>query len=111
MGKTKGAASRLQIRLLGPFRVAVHGVAIDRARWKRRKSALLVKLLALQPLHQLHREEIQDWLWPELDAMAASRYLYTILYDVRRILEPRLTSGAASRFLVTTGRIIELRAP
>ena len=56
-GRPTGDGS-LEICLLGPFQVVVDGRVVNERRWTRRKPALLVKLLALQPHHQLHREQI-----------------------------------------------------
>jgi len=50
----------LTIRLLGPFELFVDGATVSAERWPRRKPKLLVKLLALQPRRQLHREQIID---------------------------------------------------
>ena len=62
---------QLRIELLGGFRVSVGDRAVADVAWHRRKPAALVKLLALAPGHRLHREEIMDALWPELDPEAA----------------------------------------
>ena len=66
------APSSLEIHLLGPFRVTVDGVAVDRRRFAGRKPTLLIKLLALQPHHQLHREQAMEALWPDSDPDAAN---------------------------------------
>jgi hypothetical protein len=47
----------LSIRLFGPFRVIVDGTPIDETRGGRRKAKTLIKLLALQPQRQMHREQ------------------------------------------------------
>ena len=62
----------LEIRLLRSFRVFIHGAQIDTGRWSRRKMRLLIKLLALQPRRQVHRDQIHEMLWPELDADSAA---------------------------------------
>src|ERR671913_983462 len=84
-----GTPETVRIELLGRFRVSV-GVrrTIEEDEWKLRKAASLVKLLALEPGHRLHREQAMDLLWPELDAKAASNNLRHILHVARRTLEP-----------------------
>src|SRR5215470_9790831 len=101
----------LEIYLLGPFRVAVDGQVVGEQRWSRRKPTLLVKLLALQPHHQLHREQVMELLWPELEAEAAGNNLHKAIHMARRALEPELRSAAGSHFIVTKGQHIALRAP
>ena len=55
-----------RIRLLGDFRIEIDGRQIPAAAWPRRHAAALVKLLALRPGHQLHRDRVIDTLWPDL---------------------------------------------
>src|ERR1700730_851717 len=55
----------LEIYLLGPFRVLVDDRMVTERQWSRRKPSLLIKLLALQPHHQLHREQLIELLWPD----------------------------------------------
>jgi len=54
-------ASSLEIHLLGPFRIFVDGQAIEERQFTRRKPKQLIKLLALQPHHQLLREQAMDF--------------------------------------------------
>src|SRR5919198_1609023 len=111
-GREKTAApSSLEIHLLGPFRVAVDGRAVEGRHWSRRKPALLVKLLALQPHHQLHREQLRELLCPDLDAAAAANNLHKAIHLARHALEPGLGSGAESHFILTRGQQVGLCAP
>ncbi len=103
--------STLEIRLFGPFRVLVDGRPVEARRWSRRSATLLVKLLALQPHHQLHREQVMELLWPELDGHSATNNLHKSIHATRRALEPTLKSGAQSSFIITRAQQILLRAP
>jgi len=51
--------------MLGQFRVSVDGR--ECSQWSRQKPKLLVKLLALQAHHELHREQVIETFWPESD--------------------------------------------
>ena len=103
--------STLNIHLLGPFRAAVDERVVEEHHWSRRKPALLVKLLALQPHHQLHREQVMEFLWPDLDVDAAANNLNKSIHAARRALEPELKTGSDSHFIVTHGHQVHLRAP
>jgi DNA-binding SARP family transcriptional activator/TolB-like protein len=105
------AASSLEIHLLGPFRLIVDGQALDERRFTRRKPKLLIKLLALQAHHQLHREQAMELLWPESDPESATNNLHKAIHMARHALESELKSGADSRFIITQGPQILLRAP
>src|SRR5262245_24171295 len=111
MGQRSAASSSLDIRLFGPFQIAVDGAPVEERRWPRRKPKMLVKVLALQSQHQLHRDQMMELLWPEIDPESASNNLHKIIYMARRALEPGLKSGAHSRFIITQDQLILLRAP
>ena len=54
--------------------------------WRLTKARHLVKLLALAPRHRLHREQLIDHLWPDLDPPAASNNLHQALSAARRAI-------------------------
>jgi DNA-binding SARP family transcriptional activator len=101
----------LEIQLLGPFRLMVDGAPVEERRWSRRKPKLVVKLLALEPHHQLHREQVMEMLWPEQEPESASNSLHKAIHMARRALEPALRSAADSHFILTQGQQIVLSAP
>src|SRR5262245_61065237 len=80
------AAARLEIHLLGGFRVALGGQLLPAARWRRGRAAALVKLLALAPGHQLHREQAMEALWPTAEPAAAGISLRVALHHARQPL-------------------------
>lgn len=102
--------AELQIQLLGVTRILVDGVPVEDRAWTRRKSKALIKLLALAPHHQLHREQLMEMLWPEQEPELAANNLNKILHAARRALEPQLKNGADSRFLATQEQQLVLRA-
>src|SRR5919205_669826 len=98
-GSVGGDAETLRIRLLGGFRVSVGDRTVRQDSWRMRKAASLVKLLALAPRHQLHREQAMETLWPELGRRAASNNLRQALHAARRALDP--DSHVGSRYLAS----------
>ena len=87
----------LHITLLGPFSVAVNGEVVPEERWTRRKAKTLFKVLALEPTRELHRDQLIELPWPELEPSLGQNNLHKTLHAARRALEPQLESGAASR--------------
>jgi DNA-binding SARP family transcriptional activator len=79
--------SELRIHLLGEFRVAIDGRSVEESMWRRKKPASLVKILALEAGHRVHRERLEDLLWPDLDADAAGANLRKAVHFARRALE------------------------
>ena len=101
----------LAIRLLGGFDVRIWGRPVAEARWSRRQAKQLVKLLALIPRHQLHRQQLIDAICPDLDAEAGAANLHKIIHLARHALEPTLKTGARSQFIMTFEQQVQLRAP
>jgi predicted ATPase/DNA-binding SARP family transcriptional activator/DNA-binding CsgD family transcriptional regulator len=87
----------LSVELLGGFQVLVGCRGIKESKWRLKKAAGLVKLLALAPGHRLHRERVVNLLWPDLDPKAAANNLRYALHNARRTLES--TPGTASYYL------------
>jgi DNA-binding SARP family transcriptional activator len=101
----------LTICLLGTFRVSVFGKNVGDAQWARPQAKLLLKLLALEPKRQLHRQQIMDTIWPRLEEQSAAANLHKIVHMTRRALEPKLKSPADSRFIRTGDQLVHLEAP
>ena len=75
-----------RIRLLGDFSRRDRWKGDPRVAWPRRQAAALVKLLALRPGRQLHRERVIDSLWPDLRVEEAAPRLYKAAHFSRRVL-------------------------
>lgn len=97
----------VRICLLGGFRVSVGARAVGNDRWRLKKGASLVKLLALAPHHRMHRERVMDLLWPDLNTASAANNLYRTLHAARRAFKPR-GSAADSPYLRLGNEQIEL---
>jgi predicted ATPase/DNA-binding SARP family transcriptional activator/DNA-binding CsgD family transcriptional regulator len=89
----------VRVWLLGGFRVSVGTRIIEDGQWRLRKAAALVKLLSLTPDHRLHREQVMDLLWPDLEKKAASNNLRQTLHAARRALASDPSEG--SRYLAS----------
>jgi predicted ATPase/DNA-binding SARP family transcriptional activator/DNA-binding CsgD family transcriptional regulator len=96
----------LDIQLLGSFRVCVGGQEIAPETWRQRRAAAILKLLALSDGHRLHREQLIEYLWPDLDPAAAGNNLRGALHIARRALEP--DAVPARRFLQWHGDTLTL---
>ena len=101
----------VRVWLLGGFRVSIGSRTIDEGRWRLKKAAALVKLLALTLGHRLHREQVLHVLWPELGKRAASNNLRQALHAARKALasDPseagHLTNSDESLVLCPKGRL------
>ena len=105
---TSRSGEKLRIKLLGGFAVSIGPRAVSEAGWRLRKAKTLVKLLALAPNHSLHREQLMETLWPDLDPQAASNNLRKTLHIARRALEP--SQSETPRYLYLDGDLLSLRS-
>src|SRR5918998_4024728 len=102
---TTGGLESVRVWLLGRFRVSVGTRReVQPGEWHLRKAASLVKLLALAQGQQLHREQVMEWLWPELGRKAASNNLRQTLHAARRALD----RADGSRYLTSEGELLVL---
>jgi DNA-binding SARP family transcriptional activator len=90
---------RLHVRLLGGFRVERAGIEWAVADWPRRSAKTMTKLVATHPEHALHREQIIDVLWPDVDPESALNSFGKALHAARRVLEPDLPRRQDSAYL------------
>jgi DNA-binding SARP family transcriptional activator len=93
------AIEPLQVRLLGGFCVERSDVWQAVSNWPRRPAKTLIKLLAVQPGHALHREQIIDVLWSGAEAESALNSFGKALHAARRVLEPGLPRRQDSAYL------------
>ena len=89
----------LHVRLLGGFCIERSDVGQAVSDWPRRSAKTLIKLLAVQPGHALHREQVIDVLWPKVNAESALNSLGKALHVARRALQPSLPRRQDSAYL------------
>jgi DNA-binding SARP family transcriptional activator len=92
---------RVRIRVLGQFSVTVGDAVIASEAWRRERGAAVVKLLAVSPGHRLHREQMMELFWSDLDPEAAGANLRKAIHFARRSL-------GEHRLLETSGDVIAL---
>jgi DNA-binding SARP family transcriptional activator len=97
-GRTTGLA---RIRTFGGCALEVEGrrVLLDGAKPRVRS---LFRLLALQAGGPVHREVIQETLWPDADAAAGARSLHVALSALRRLLDD-VAQPVGGRLVVREG--------
>src|SRR5579884_3058631 len=102
----------LTVATLGRFEVRHHQDLLNGGSWNRRKVVELFKLLITAEQHRLHREQIQEMLWPSSASEQATSSFGKTLYLLRRALEPELATmkGSISTYLLLD-RDVLLLAP
>lgn len=89
------------VRVLGGFRVECQGRELHPDRWVRLSSRRLLKAMALAEGTRMHRTRLAAMLWPGAAPRAAAGSLRVALHAVRRTLEPELTEGRRSAYVLS----------
>jgi DNA-binding SARP family transcriptional activator len=99
----------VRIRTLGGCGLDVDGrrASLDRAKPRVRS---LMRLLAIHAGAPVHREVIQEALWPESDADAGARSLHVAVSALRRLLDD-VAQPVGGRLLVRDGDAYRLDVP
>jgi len=103
-----GGAPRVTIATLGGLTVAIDGVSVAEAAWPTAARRLLELLLCL-PGYQATAQQAARLLWPRHLPRSALNSFNVALHGLRRMLEPDLTAGADSRYVIRQGRVYRLR--
>ncbi|MEA2647393.1 MAG: hypothetical protein QOE92_2476 [Chloroflexota bacterium] len=102
--------ARFVVQVLGDFRVSVDGEEVPRDAWRTRRAADLVKVLALEPGHALHREQLMDTLWPDLGADAGGSNLRKAIHHARRAMGAEESIEAREGMLSLWGGDVDVDA-
>ncbi|MCW5854226.1 MAG: hypothetical protein KIT87_29430, partial [Anaerolineae bacterium] len=81
---------------------------VPHVRWGTHRAATLCKVLLTYSGQRLHKEQVQDWLWPQASVEAAARNLRVALSELRSVLEPERQPRAPSRFIQNGGESLSL---
>ncbi len=92
----------LRIFTLGAFRVYRGDLLIPDAAWKLQKNKALLKILFTYRQRALARDQLLEWLWPNLDPESANRNLRVAISHLRGALEPGMRRGVSSQYILTT---------
>lgn len=79
---------KLQISLLGPWRMEVAGHPVPNSAWKSKKALSLFRYLITHRQQKTHKDVLLNLFWPDEDPEDASGRLHTTVYFVRRMIQP-----------------------
>ena len=100
----------LRIQTLGGFHLWRNGVLIEAAAWGREKAVHLFQFFVTTRRYMtaLHKEQIIDRLWPELDPEERDRDFKVALNAIYKVLEPERPPRSESRFIQRQGLVYGL---
>jgi two-component SAPR family response regulator len=85
---TISANVALHVQTLGGFRVWHQGVEVPTTAWGREKAIHLFQFFITMRSQYVHKEQIMDRLWPDLDIEKGDRDFKVALNSINRALEP-----------------------
>ena len=88
----------LEVRLLGGFSAVRDGVLLT---WPNAKTRALFQILVGERGRYFSKDQLIEWLWPDSPIKSASANLRGRVRELRRLLEPDLPKGRASRYIET----------
>jgi DNA-binding SARP family transcriptional activator len=93
----------LRVQTLGYFRVWRNGAEIVPSTWGREKALHLFQFFVTVRGRYLHKEQIVDQMWPELDWETSDRDFRVALNAVNKTLEPERKPRAEPHFVQRHG--------
>jgi len=100
---------RLRVQTLGSFQVWRGGEAIPSNGWRRESARQLFQLFITYRHAPLDRDQICEFLWPDVDATIAHRNFKIALNTLYQVLEPERDPGSESAFIFRDGTAYALR--
>lgn len=100
---------QLRVTTLGNFQVWRGVQPIPPNGWRREKSRQLFQLLLTFRNSPLDRDQIIDYLWPNLESQVAQRNFKVALNNLYQVLEPEREPGSESAYIYREGTVYTLR--
>ncbi len=100
---------QLKVKTLGGFQVWRGSQAIAHGDWRREKTRQLFQLLLAYRHVPLDREQICEYLWPEVEPDVAQRNFKVALNALYGVLDPERAPGDESAYVLREGAVYGLR--
>lgn len=101
-----GYEKPMQVQTLGNFAVAIDGSKIESKKFGREVTSQLFQFLITNRIRQgLHREQIIDRIWYDLDQKAGQQNFKVAHHEINKILEPNREKGADPKYFIRNGLI------
>lgn len=107
--KERRAAAAVQVQTLGNFQVWVNGEKISSKDWGRDRTVQLFQFLVTSRHRRgLHKEQIIDRLWEDLDLKGGEQVFKVAMHGINKALEPNRKSRSEARFVLRQGQTYQL---
>lgn len=94
-----------EVKLFGGLEVRTPRGLVEQRAWRKRKARLLFAMLASRCGRDVPRDQLLDYLWPELPQAAALNNLYVVWSSMKRALSPGLGRDDRCPFVENVGGV------
>ena len=99
----------LKIHFFGKFRVCIGEEELPIETWQSKKALNLFKFLVFyRSRGYINKEMLMEFLWPNEDPQKSTNRLHVVLNFLRRVLEPNLSKGIASSYILSNAGAYKL---
>lgn len=99
------AVSPCRVRLFGALQVSTGDGPVHDADWKKRKARLLFAMLIVRKGKDVPRDQLLEYLWPDMDNDRARANFYVVWNNMKRALSPNLEKGKPSPYMCAAGGV------
>ncbi len=92
-----------EVRVFGGLDVRVGSRRVTDRDWRKRKARLLFAMLILNCGREMPREQLLDYLWPEMDGERARNNFYVIWSAMKGALSPGIDKTTPCPYIENTG--------
>lgn len=94
----------IQVQTLGSFQLWRTSTPVNTKEWGRDVSVQLFQFFVTnRHWHGLHKEQIIDRIWPDLDGKAGQQNFKVALHGLSKVLEPDRKSRTESKYIIRQG--------
>jgi len=93
------------VRLFGGLELSIGGRAVRERDWRKRKARLLFAMLAIRRGQDVPRDQLFEYLWPEMDAERAKNNLYVVWSTMKAALVGEADKGAPCPYIESVGGV------
>ncbi|HKK77590.1 MAG TPA: bacterial transcriptional activator domain-containing protein [Saprospiraceae bacterium] len=105
----KRNVAEIVVQTLGSFKVWNQEELMDPKAWGRDSSNQLFQFfITARHRHGLHKEQIIDRIWPEMDMKSGAQNFKVALHGLNKALEPNRQSRATPRYILRQGLSYQL---
>ncbi|MBZ0265119.1 response regulator [bacterium] len=87
------------IQTFNGMSITLEGKRYNIASWRSKKAVDAFAFLLLKYPRPVHKEELMEFLWPEVNPATGTRRLHHVVSELRRNLEPRESSYSRKHFV------------